>query len=108
MDLKDSVPAVSQPRGGGQRPAAFYMVCGVRGGCTRAGCGSGHVHWSFTILFSSGMVMSFDPNSTPNWHLKQVGMANAAGKGVVSARVRRNNSKEHLLLDPDSRGIVGP
>ena len=27
---------------------------------------TGYAHWSLTTLFSSGIVMSFEPNSTPS------------------------------------------
>ena len=86
MDRKDSVPAVSQPMlsssaltGEVLREAALLRPVG-----SQAAHRVVHVHWSFTTLFSSGMVMSFEPNSTPS-----------CARASVSARTRADAQKNY-------------
>ena len=81
MDRKDSVPAVSQPAqrcGASVSPSSTSCLKPPAGGARYPQSSLGSVrarqaqrderdaHCSFTTLFSSGIVMSFEPNSTPS------------------------------------------
>ena len=58
MERNDSVPAVSQPKGGKKNGVGKF-------GTRRATSGNDG-HCNFTTLCSSGMVINFEPNSTPS------------------------------------------
>ena len=58
MERKDSVPAVSQP-------AQRSLACEPHHKLERTD--TEDTHCSFTTLFSSGIVINLDPNSTPSY-----------------------------------------